>query len=254
VTLVLSSIVPVAIVTGASSGIGRATAEWYIREGIAVVLADVADEAGEALAQALRLSGGLAVFVHCDVSDPEQCQHVVDVAMSEYGRLDIAVNNAGIGGELGATGGYSLEVWRRVIDVNLNGVFYGMRAQIPAMLKSGGGTIVNVSSILGAVGFAGAPAYVTAKHGLLGLTKAAALDHSAQGIRVNAVGPAFIKTPMIDPIDEDPAGHDMLVSLHPIGRIGEPEEVAELFGFLTSTKASFITGSYLPVDGGYLAR
>lgn len=244
----------VAIVTGGASGIGKAVVEQYIREGIAVVIADVNDQAGETLTARLRDDKGTAVYVHCDVSSPEDNQRVVDVAMEQFGRLDYAVNNAGIGGESNPTGSYSLEGWHKVINVNLNGVFYGMHAQIPAMLKSGSGSIVNVSSILGAVAFAGAPAYVTAKHGLLGLTKVAALDHSAQGIRVNAVGPAFIETPLIAGITADPAQRDYLTSLHPIGRIGLPEEVAEVVCFLTSEKASFITGSYIPIDGGYLAR
>ncbi len=244
----------VALVTGASSGIGEAIARMYAKRNIAVVLADVNDDAGNAIAAELRGTGAQAIYVHCNVASPEENRAAVDAAIAEFGRLTIAVNNAGIGGELGVTGSYPIESWRTVLDVNLSGVFYGMRAQIPAMLAAGGGAIVNVSSILGAVGFAGAPAYVAAKHGMVGLTKVAALDHSAAGIRVNAVGPAFIQTPMIESIDADPAGHEMLVSLHPIGRIGTPEEVAELVCFLTSPQASFITGAYYPIDGGYLAR
>lgn len=244
----------VAIVTGGASGIGKAVVEQYVRDGIAVVIADVNDEAGESLASSLRTNNGKALYVHCDVSLPEDNQRLVDTAVDQFGRLDYAVNNAGIGGEPNPTGSYSLEGWNKVINVNLNGVFYGMHAQIPAMLKSGSGSIVNVSSILGAVAFAGAPAYVTAKHGLVGLTKAAALDHSAQGIRVNSVGPGFIETPLIAEIIEDPAQRAYLTSLHPIGRLGRSEEVAELICFLTSERASFITGAYFPVDGGYLAR
>ncbi|MBK6290987.1 MAG: SDR family oxidoreductase [Ignavibacteria bacterium] len=244
----------VAIVTGGASGIGKAVVEEYSRLGMAVVIADVQDEAGQDFAATIVSSGGKALFVHCDVSVPKDQQNVVDIAVREYGRLDYAVNNAGIGGEANPTGSYSLDGWHAVINVNLNGAFYGMRAQIPAMIESGGGSIVNVSSILGAVGFPAAPAYVTAKHGLVGLTKAAALDHAIQGIRVNAVGPGFIETPLIAEIIEDPAQHTYLTSLHPMGRLGRPEEVAELICFLTSEKASFITGAYYPVDGGYLAR
>lgn len=244
----------VAIVTGGASGIGKAVVEQYVREGIAVVIADLNDEAGEALAAGLQAENGKTVYVHCDVSKPEDNQKLVDVALEHFGRLDYAVNNAGIGGEPNPTGSYSLEGWHKVININLNGVFYGMHAQIPAMLRSGSGSIVNVSSILGAVAFPGAPAYVTAKHGLLGLTKAAALDHSAQGIRVNAVGPGFIETPLIAGIIADPVQNTYLTSLHPIGRLGRSEEVAELICFLTSERASFITGAYIPVDGGYLAR
>lgn len=244
----------VAIVTGGASGIGKAVVEEYHRLGMAVIVADVQDDLGREFVATLNETGGKATFVHCDVSSPQEQQHVVDVAMKTYGRLDIAVNNAGIGGEANPTGSYSLDGWHKVININLNGVFFGMRAQIAAMITTGGGSIVNVSSILGAVGFPGAPAYVTAKHGLVGLTKAAALDHALQGIRVNAVGPGFIETPLIADIIEDPAQHTYLTSLHPMGRLGRPEEVAELICFLTSEKASFITGAYYPVDGGYLAR
>jgi NAD(P)-dependent dehydrogenase (short-subunit alcohol dehydrogenase family) len=148
----------------------------------------------------------------------------------------------------------SVEGWQKVLSVNLSGVFYCMRYEIPAMLKTGGGAVVNMASILGAVGFAGSPGYVAAKHGIVGLTRNAALEYSAQGIRVNAVGPGFIKTPLLRDLEKDPATMEMLVGLHPIGRLGQPEEVAELVVWLSSDKASFVTGAYYPVDGGYLAR
>lgn len=244
----------VAIVTGASSGIGKAIAELYVRDGVAVVLADVNDELGRQVEHDLRDMGAAVRYVHCDVANPEHHEHLVATAVREFGRLDYAVNNAGIGGPAGATADYPIDGWKQVIDINLSGVFYGMRAQIPAMLAAGGGSIVNVSSILGQVGYAGAPAYVAAKHGLVGLTRAAALDYAAQGIRVNVVGPAFIETPMIAGITEHDDIRTAIVAQHPIGRLGHPHEVAELVCFLTSAKASFMTGNYYAVDGGYLAR
>jgi NAD(P)-dependent dehydrogenase (short-subunit alcohol dehydrogenase family) len=192
--------------------------------------------------------------VPADVSRAEDCQRLVERTLAHYGRLDAACNNAGISGELGPTADYSEQAWQRVIGVNLSGVFYCMKHQIPAMVRQGGGAIVNMASILGQVGFAGAPAYVAAKHGVVGLTKTAALEYSAQGLRINAVGPAFIHTPMIAGLESDPATLQQLLSLHAVGRLGQPEEVAELVVWLSSDRASFVTGAYYAVDGGYLAR
>jgi NAD(P)-dependent dehydrogenase (short-subunit alcohol dehydrogenase family) len=244
----------VAVVTGASSGIGKSVSELYAREGAAVILSDINQELGEKTTEEIRKGGGEAIFVRADVSKPSDCENMVKVAMDKYGRLDFACNNAGIGGDQNPTADYSLESWDKAIAVNLSGVFYCMKYEIPAMLKSGGGSIINMASILGRVGFAGAVGYVAAKHGVLGLTKTAAIEYAPHGVRVNVVGPGFISTPLIKELEENPEINNMLISLHPVGRLGKPEEVAELVIWLSSDKASFVTGAYYPVDGGYLTR
>ncbi|MBP6119360.1 MAG: SDR family oxidoreductase [Giesbergeria sp.] len=244
----------VALITGGSSGIGRAVALAWAREGAKVVVSDVDRGGGGETVEQVRAAGGEAIFIAADVGKPEDCEALVRGAVEKFGRLDIACNNAGIGGPQAPTADYPLDGWAQVIGINLSGVFYGMKYQLPAMLKNGGGAIVNMASILGAVGFAGAPAYTAAKHGVVGLTQAAALEYSAQGVRINAVGPGFIHTPMISALEDNQAVNDMLVAAHPIGRLGRAEEVAELVLWLSSDKASFVTGAYYPVDGGYLAR
>ena len=243
----------VAIVTGASSGIGRATALAFAREGVKVVVSDVDVDGGETTVRLIRENGGEASVIRCDVSQSQEVQALIRQTVRQYGRLDFACNNAGIGGQQAPTAEYSEEAWNKVIGINLTGVFLCMKVEIPEMLKQGGGVIVNMASILGQVGFAAAPAYVAAKHGLIGLTKNAALEYAKQNIRVVAVCPAFIHTPMVD----NGLSPEMLAQLaiaHPVGRIGQPEEVADLVVFLCSEGASFITGNPILVDGGYVAQ
>ncbi len=244
----------VAVVTGGGSGIGRESALLLAKGGASVMISDIDERGGLESVEMIKSGGGNAAFVKSNVAKPEDNENMVAETVKVFGRLDIAVNNAGIGGEASLTGDYSVEGWLKVININLNGVFYGMRYEIPAMLKNGGGAIVNIASILGQVGFATAPAYVAAKHGVVGLTKTAALEYSAQGIRINSVGPGFIHTPLLKDLEQDQAVVDMLISLHPMGRLGLPNEVAELVAWLASEKASFVSGGYYAVDGGYLAR
>jgi NAD(P)-dependent dehydrogenase (short-subunit alcohol dehydrogenase family) len=243
----------VAVITGSGSGIGKAAAILFAKEGAKVVVSDIQEEHGKAVVAEIIKSGGEAFFIKADSSNPDDNEALVKGTLAKYGKLDIAVNNAGIGGPLAPTGEYPLDGWKKVIDINLSGVFYGMHFQLPAMEKNGGGSIVNIASILGMAGTRNSPAYVAAKHGLVGLTKAVALEYAAKNIRVNSVGPGYIKTPLLTgALDEKTM--NLLVGLHPIGRLGESEEVAELILWLASQKSSFVTGAYYPVDGGYLAQ
>ena len=246
----------VALVTGASSGIGRATALAYAREGARLVVSDVAEDGGLETIRLIEQAAGEAVFVKADVSNPTDCESLVKETIDQFGRLDYACNNAGIGGEANLTADYSIESWQQVISVNLSGVFYCMKYEIPAILESGGGSIVNMASILGQVGFANSPAYVAAKHGVLGLTKTAAIEYASHNIRINAVCPAFIYTPLIENagMAEGTDMYDYIASLHPMKRLGKPEEVADLVMWLCSEGASFVTGSAYLVDGGYIAQ
>lgn len=240
-----------ALVTGAGSGIGEAIALALGAAGATVVAADLQEQAAGRVAARINDAGGKGIAAAGDVSDPQVVQQLVDTAEA-HGGLHLLVNNAGIGGPSVPTGEYPLDDWHRVIGVNLDAVFYGLRFGIPAMLRAGGGAIVNMASILGSVGFAGAPAYVAAKHAVVGLTKAAAMEYAARGIRVNAVGPAFIDTPLLSGFDAE--ARKALVALHPAGRLGRSEEVAALVLFLLCDQASFITGSYHLVDGAYCAQ
>jgi len=243
-----------AIVTGAGSGIGRAVAIAYARAGARVIVSDIAEDAGKETVRLVKeqASSADAVFVRADASSAKDHVALAQAAVDRFGALHIACNNAGIGGELNFVAAMSVEGWRKVIDVNLSGVFYAMQAQIPRMLQAGGGAIVNMASILGQVGTKGSAGYVAAKHGVLGLTQTAALEYAEQGIRVNAVGPGYIDTPLLDSLSAKVKA--ALIELHPLGRLGRPEEVADLVVWLSSDQAAFVTGAYYPVDGGYLAR
>ncbi|WP_224702779.1 SDR family NAD(P)-dependent oxidoreductase [Devosia aquimaris] len=242
----------VAFVTGAGSGIGEAIALQLGERGAKVVVADLKLDSAETVVKAIKAAGGDAAAVAVDVGKMDQVESAVQFAVDTYGGLDLAVNNAGIGGKAAPLGDYGFDDWHKVIDVNLNSVFYSMKFEIAAMLKKGGGAIVNMASILGSVAFPNAPAYVTAKHGVVGMTKSAALDYAKKGIRVTAVGPGFIDTPLLSAMPKE--AHDGLKAMHPIGRLGTGDEVAALTLFLLSDAASNITGSYHVVDGGFTAQ
>ncbi|MFE9249563.1 SDR family NAD(P)-dependent oxidoreductase [Streptomyces sp. NPDC007088] len=241
-----------AFVTGGASGIGLATARRLGQAGARVVLADYNKDGAEQAAATLKGEGVEAAAVAVDVTDAASVEAAVRFTVDTFGGLDLAVNNAGISGDSRPTGEYPVEGWDRVVATNLSGVFYGLRYEIPVMEAAGRGAIVNTASILGSVGFPQAAAYSAAKHGVIGLTKTAALEYAAKGVRINAVGPGFIETPLLKNMDQ--AAYDGLVGLHPAGRLGTGEEVAELIAFLLSDRASFIHGSYHLVDGAYTAR
>lgn len=246
----------VALVTGGASGIGRATALAFAQKGASVVITDVADQMGQEVAQQIQSQQGKAIYIHVDVSRAEEVEKAVQTTVETFGRLDYGFNNAGISGVSASAADYPLEEWARVISINLSGVFYSMKYELQQMLKQGSGAIVNMSSILGQVGFANSVAYASAKHGVIGMTETAAIENAPKGIRVNAVCPGFIETPLLTGAGMT-RGTDLynaIARLHPMGRLGLSEEVATLVVWLCSDEASFITGEAVRVDGGYVAQ
>ena len=249
----------VALVTGGASGIGRAAALAFAREGARVVVSDVTVVGGEETVQMIQAAGGTAMFVKADVSQGNEVERMVKLAVETYGRLDCAFNNAGIQGDLAQTAECSEENWQRIIAINLTGVWLCMKHAIPFMVQRGSGAIVNTASNFGLVGSNGMPAYAASKHGVLGLTKTAALEYAKAGVRINAVCPGPTQTPLVDNVlRQQPQRADQIVAAilarEPVGRMGRPEEIAEAVVWLCSEAASFVTGIALAVDGGYVAQ
>lgn len=244
----------VALVTGAGTGIGRATARAFAAAGARVVVADVADDAAGETVRLIVEGGGEAMRVQADVTDDAQVEAMVAAAVDTYGRLDYAHNNAGMSGAPAGIVALGREQWDRTVALNLTSVWMSMKHEIPAMLAGGGGAIVNTSSGAGLIGFPALPAYVATKHGVIGLTKSAALEYVRQGIRVNAVCPGTTRTPMMEAfMGGDPAMERMMESASPMGRMATPDEIAAAVVWLCSDAASYVTGVALPVDAGSVA-
>jgi NAD(P)-dependent dehydrogenase (short-subunit alcohol dehydrogenase family) len=245
------------VITGAASGIGRAAALEAHAEGARLLLSDVDDDQGEAVAAQISDDGGTAAYVRCDVTDEAAVEALVRRALDGFGRLDGAFNCAGILGSLGAVGETAYDDWKRILDVDLNGVFLCTKHEIRAMAEQGSGSIVNMASAAGLIGWPAASGYVAAKHGVVGLTKSAALEYAQQGVRVNAMCPSYVVTPMVEvalfqeALGGDEAHRRAALANHPMGRFGQPEEIAAACVWLLSDKASFVTGTALSVDGGY---
>ena len=245
----------VALVTGGASGIGRATALTFAREGAKLVIADLNEDGGRQTAHRIVEQGGEAIFVQVDVTSASAVEALISKTVQTYGHLDCAHNNAGIsGGGRALTAEYPEETWHQVIAVNLTGVWLCMKYEIPQMLSQGSGAIVNTASVAGLIGGRGIAAYVASKHGVVGLTKTAALEYATQGIRVNCVCPGVIQTPMTARGLDDPERRARIIASEPIGRVGTPEEIAEAVVWLCSDAASFVTGHTMTVDGGYVAQ
>ncbi len=242
----------VVIVTGAGSGIGRATALAFAQEGAKVIVSDIQEQNGLATVEAIKKEKGEVYFIKCDVSSEEQVKNLVDQTVEKYGKLDCAYNNAGVEGSPCSTVECSTENWDKTININLKGVWLCMKYEIPAMLKHGKGSIVNCSSIAGLVGFETIPAYVASKHGVIGLTETAALEFAKKNIRVNAVCPGAIHTPMLDRFTH--GVEKTMAEQDPMGRVGSPEEIADSVLWLCSDKSSYVTGQSIAVDGGWVAH
>lgn len=241
----------VAVVTGGASGIGEFTVREMVEEGAKVVIADLNDDLGSKLVQELNQEERQVAYIHVDVTKEDQVENMIEFAVSEFGKLDILFNNAGIG-SLSPSAELPFEEWRKVLSINLDGVFLAAKHAIKAMQKNGGGSIVNTASILGHVGQAQTAPYTASKGAVVNLTRTLAVEYAKDNIRVNAVSPGYIETPLLNQLDEAMKNH--LISLHPIGRLGKPEEIAKAVVFLASDDASFVTGSNLLVDGGYTAQ